>query len=404
MPGSFSAFRPAAGAPRSSKTGESKICRWPERWSWRRRQRTSRPEVGAASRRFVSQVERRRCASGARASARIRPARATEGAAARANYSTRHWSQPSEALFLASASRGRAMEDEDVARDDPPLRSDEATVPSSPTPQDVIAKMAEMEVDADAHEAAIDAELRGIAAAAAGEIDAFLAEAQKSVTPAGRGSLAARARAARASAELRRETSERNLRDEHAVAAALAHYDGAKRALADLSARMERVQGTIDELEDDATVVRGEMDGTARRTRSRSGGHGRGGDNAGDAAAPTQARARGGRVRRGDCVANGGARTPRRGGGWREARAHRRRTRRGLRRRFTHSRGEEGGGRARSRLGSRRGHLADGRGGAASVRGGASRGVRQGADAAGDGGGAGAVRGRGRSRESQGGV
>ena len=99
------------------------------------------------------------------------------------------------------------MEDEDVARDDPPLRSDEATVPSSPTPQDVIAKMAEMEVDADAHEAAIDAELRGIAAAAAGEIDAFLAEAQKSVTPAGRGSLAARARAARASAELRRETS-----------------------------------------------------------------------------------------------------------------------------------------------------------------------------------------------------
>ena len=41
---------------------------------------------------------------------------------------TRHWSQPSEALFLASASRGRAMEDEDVARDDPPLRSDEATV------------------------------------------------------------------------------------------------------------------------------------------------------------------------------------------------------------------------------------------------------------------------------------
>ena len=52
------------------------------------------------------------------------------------------------------------MEDEDVARDDPPLHSDEATVPSSPTPQDVIAKMAEMEVDADAHEAAIDAELK----------------------------------------------------------------------------------------------------------------------------------------------------------------------------------------------------------------------------------------------------
>ena len=155
------------------------------------------------------------------------------------------------------------MEDEDVARDDPPLRSDEATVPSSPTPQDVIAKMAEMEVDADAHEAAIDTELRGIAAAAAGEIDAFLAEAQKSVTPAGRGPLAARARAARASAELRRETSERNIRDERAVAAALAHYDGAKRALAELSARMERVQRTIDELEDDATVVRGEMDGTA---------------------------------------------------------------------------------------------------------------------------------------------
>jgi len=155
------------------------------------------------------------------------------------------------------------MEDEDVARDDPPLRSDEATVPSSPTPQDVIARMAEMEVDADAHEAAIDAELRGIAAAAAGEIDAFLAEAQKSVTPAGpRGSLAARARAARASAELRRETSERNVRDERAVAAALAHYDGAKRALAELSARMERVQRTIDELEDDAAVAIGEMDGT----------------------------------------------------------------------------------------------------------------------------------------------
>ena len=180
----------------------------------------------------------------------------------RAKYSTRHWSQPSEALILASASRGRAMEDEDVARDDPPLRSDEATVPSSPTPQDVIAKMAEMEVDADAHEAAIDAELRGIAAAAAGEIDAFLAEAQKSVTPAGRGTLAARARAARASAELRRETSERNVEDERAVAAALAHYDGAKRALAELSARMERVQRTIDDLEDDAAVVRGEMDAT----------------------------------------------------------------------------------------------------------------------------------------------
>ena len=155
------------------------------------------------------------------------------------------------------------MEDEDVARDDPPLRSDEATVPSSPTPQDVIARMAEMEVDADAHEAAIDAELRGIAAAAAGEIDAFLAEAQKSVTPAGpRGSLAARARAARASAELRRETSERNVRDERAVAAALAHYDGAKRALTELSARMERVQRTIDELEDDAAVAIGEMDAT----------------------------------------------------------------------------------------------------------------------------------------------
>ena len=152
------------------------------------------------------------------------------------------------------------MEDEDVARDDPPLRSDEATVPSSPTPQDVIARMAEMEVDADAHEAAIDAELRASPPPPRARSTPSSRRRRSRSRPRGAGP-SRRARAPRepppsSAAKHPSETSE----DERAVAAALAHYDGAKRALAELSARMERVQRTIDELEDDAAVAIGEME------------------------------------------------------------------------------------------------------------------------------------------------
>ena len=145
------------------------------------------------------------------------------------------------------------MDDDDgLAHDDPLLRSDAggAAMPQSPTPQAVIAKMAEMEVDADSHEAAIDAELRGIAAAAAGEIDAFLAEAQKQVTPVG-GARTIGRRSVRSSAELRASISDadaRNVEDERRVRATLTHYDGAKRALKTLSARMEQVQRDLDHL------------------------------------------------------------------------------------------------------------------------------------------------------------
>lgn len=159
------------------------------------------------------------------------------------------------------------MDDDDgLAHDDPLLRSDAggAAMPQSPTPQAVIAKMAEMEVDADSHEAAIDAELRGIAAAAAGEIDAFLAEAQKQVTPVG-GARTIGRRSVRSSAELRASISDadaRNVEDERRVRATLTHYDGAKRALKTLSARMEQVQRDLEALEDDDRGVREEMDGT----------------------------------------------------------------------------------------------------------------------------------------------
>ena len=159
------------------------------------------------------------------------------------------------------------MDDDDgLAHDDPLLRSDAggAAMPQSPTPQAVIAKMAEMEVDADSHEAAIDAELRGIAAAAAGEIDAFLAEAQKQVTPVG-GARTIGRRSVRSSAELRASSSDadaQNAEDERRVRATLTHYDGAKRALKTLSARMEQVQRELEALEDDDRGVRDEMDGT----------------------------------------------------------------------------------------------------------------------------------------------
>lgn len=159
------------------------------------------------------------------------------------------------------------MEDDDgLAHDDPLLRSDAggAAMPQSPTPQAVIAKMAEMEVDADSHEAAIDAELRGIAAAAAGEIDAFLAEAQKQVTPVG-GARTIGRRSVRSSAELRASSSDadaQNAEDERRVRATLTHYDGAKRALKTLSARMDQVQRELEALEDDDRGVRDEMDGT----------------------------------------------------------------------------------------------------------------------------------------------
>jgi hypothetical protein len=159
------------------------------------------------------------------------------------------------------------MDDDDgLAHDDPLLRSDAggAAMPQSPTPQAVIAKMAEMEVDADSHEAAIDAELRGIAAAAAGEIDAFLAEAQKQVTPVG-GARTIGRRSVRSSAELRASNSDadaQNAEDERRVRATLTHYDGAKRALKTLSARMEQVQRELEALEDDDRGVRDEMDGT----------------------------------------------------------------------------------------------------------------------------------------------
>ena len=107
------------------------------------------------------------------------------------------------------------MDDDDgLTHDDPLLRLDAggAAMPQSPTPQAVIAKMAEMEVDADSHEAAIDVELRGIAAAAAGEIDAFLAEAQKQVTPVG-GARTIGRRSVRSSAELRASISDADARN-----------------------------------------------------------------------------------------------------------------------------------------------------------------------------------------------